>query len=340
MPSRQTHIRRDRAPADRPAKPGGSRLPPAAPMLRMQRIAGNRAAATVARRALQRLTDEDLEAIRGDKTQKKDLERIQKKYNDNFEKGEHSNYHGKETWHYWVKEAYSLTDLDKKITALIEAAVRAKALSSAPAKQPSPVPSTSSSGPSPSISSPPPSSLPSSLPPSSSSTSPAPQQAKQKTKMVPFDPAKVPAPPPKAWGPGMNPTPSSSPGYQAQAVPDIVDAHNADVAGLIKHQPPGAVRVVGPGTIGPDTIYFELTVKEVATTPSGYNQPLQRVWNLEIHYHPVPISGNYLHVKMRVGTSAGNVLPDSNWLVDRAAFKAAVTEWDKQNPGRKAKHTW
>ena len=42
-------------------------------------------------------------------------------------KGEHSNYHGKEDWHYWVEKATSLADLDKKITALIDAAVRYKA---------------------------------------------------------------------------------------------------------------------------------------------------------------------------------------------------------------------
>jgi hypothetical protein len=340
MPARHTYIRRDRAPAGRPAKSGGYGLPPAAPMLRVQRIAGNRAAASVARRALQRLDEEDLAAIRQDRTQKKELERIQKKYNDNFETGEYRTYHGKETWDYWVTKAYSLVNLDKLITDLIESAARSKAQSSAPAKQPSQVPSTSSTGSSPNVSSPVPSSLPSSLPSSPGSAIPAPQKTKKKPKMVPFDASAVPAPPPKAWGPGMNPASSSAPAYKPQPVPVTVDAHNADVAGLIQHRPPGAVRVVYPGAIGADTIYFELTVTEVATTPPGFQQPLQRVWNLEIHYHPFPTTGNYLHVKMRAGTSAQNVLPDNNWLVDRAVFQAAVTEWDIQNPNRKAKHKW
>lgn len=57
---------------------------------------------TVARRALQRLTDEDVAEIKKDKTQRRELERIQTKYNDNFTTGEHKNYHGAETWRYWV----------------------------------------------------------------------------------------------------------------------------------------------------------------------------------------------------------------------------------------------
>lgn len=123
-------------------------------------------------------------------------------------------------------------------------------------------------------------------------------------------------------------------------MPDIVDARNADVAGLIKQQPPGAVRVVGSGAIGPDTIYFELTVTEAPTTPSGYAQPLQRVWNLEIHYHPVPTTSNYLHVKMRAGTSAQNVLPNNSWLVDRTVFRDALIRWNSQKPDRQSAHTW
>jgi hypothetical protein len=335
MPTYRTQIRPDRAPADRPAKPGGSRLPPAAPMLRMQRIAGNRAAAAVARRALQRLTDEDLAEIRGDRKQKKELERIQKKYNDNFETGEYSTYHRKETWDYWVTKAYSLGNLDKLITDLIESAALSKAQSSAPAKQPSQVPSTSSSGPSPPISSP---RVPS-LPPSPSSTAPAPQK-KNKPQMVPLDLSSVTTSSPKPWGPGMNPAPASSSTYTPPPLPDVVDAKNADVAGLIQKQPPGAVRVVGQYWMTDDTIYFPLTVTEVPTTPPGLHQQTQRVWNLEIHYHPFATSGNYLHVKMRAGTSAQNVLPDGNWLVDRAVFQAAVTAWDIQNPNRKAKHKW
>ena len=157
-----------------------------------------------------------------------------------------------------------------------------------------------------------------SLPPSPGSTAPGPDKPKKKKKeFVEFDPSAFPSPSPKAWGPGMNPPGPSPSAYKPQPLPSSVDARNADVATLIKHQPPGAVRVVGPYSLSEDTIVFPLTVTEAPSTPPGYQQPLQRVWNLEIHYHPVPTTKNHLHVKMRVGTSAENVLPDNNWLVDR-----------------------
>lgn len=350
MQARQTHIRRDRAPADRPAKSGATRLPPAPPMLGVQRTAGNRAAATVARRALQRLDDDDLAAIKKDRKQKQELERIQKKYNDNFVNGDHSNYHRAETWHYWFKEATSLPDLDKKITDLIKAAVESKARSVASAKPPGHVPPPSPGGALPSSSSPVVTSLPPSpssaspvgpsLPPGSSSAAPAPKKREKKEKKFKkFEPPAASASTPKKWGPGMNsPGPSPS-AYKPPPLPSTVDARNADVAGLIQHQPPGAVRVVGPYWMTDDTIYFSLTVTEVPTTPPGLQQPIQRVWDLEIHYHPVPKTSNYLHVKMRAGTSAQNVLPPNNWLVDRAVFQAAVTDWNNQKPDQ-SPHTW
>ena len=336
MGARQTHIRRERAPADPPAKASGSGGLPAPPILRMQRAAGNRAAATVARRALQRLDEADLEAIRKDKKQKQELERIQKKYNDNFVDGEHSKYHGAETWHYWVDNATSLADLDKRITDLIKAAVDYKARTPAPAKQPSQVPPTSSSGSSPNISSP----VVPTLPPSSSSTAPAPQK-KKRTKMVAFDPSAVQASTPTAWGPGMNPSSSVPSAYKPQPLTFIVDAKNYDVADLIKKRPPGAVRIVGEHWISEDTIYFPLTVTEAATTPPGYTQPIQNIWELEIHYHPSPTSTNWLHVKMRAATSAQNVLPKNNWLVDRAMFKTAVADWNSQKgTDKQSAHKW
>lgn len=302
-------------------------------MLRVQRTAGNHAAATVARRTLQRLDDEELDAIRADKTQKKELERIQKLYSDNFEKGDHRNYHGAETWHYWVEQATSLADLDKRITNLIKAAADFKARAPAPGTQPSQP--TASGGSSPSISNP----VPSSLPPSPSSAAPAPQK-KKKTKMVPFDPSAVPASSPGPWGSGMNPPAASSPTYRPPPLPSVVDARNADVTGLIKHQPAGAVRALGQYWMTDDTIYFPLTVTEAPTTPPGLQQQIQRVWYLEIHYHPVPTTKNYLHVKMRAGTSAQNVLPRNNWLVDRNVFQAAVADWNTQKPDKKSSHAW
>jgi hypothetical protein len=337
MRGRQTHIRPDRTPADRPPESGGHGPVPSAPMLRMQRVAGNRAAAAVARHALQRLTDEDLAEIRADKAQKKELERIQKNYNANFQTGAHSNYHGKETWHYWVEKAYSLKDLDTRITALIRAAEDYKARPVAPAPQPSQGPPKLSGGPSPSISSP----VVSSPPASPSSAAPAPQQTKKKKnkEFTEYDPTAFPAPQ-KAWGPGMNPLPSSPAAYKPKPLSFVVDALNADVADLIKHKPSGAVRVLGTYWMTDDTIYFPLTVTEPPTTPEGLSQPTQRVWELEIHYHPVPTTSNYLHVKMRAGTSAQNVLPNGNWLVDPAVFQAAVTDWNGQHPDRKSAHTW
>ena len=305
----------------------------------------------MARRLLQRLDEDDLAEIRADKTQKKELERLQKKYNDNFEKGEYSNYHGKETWHYWVKAATSLVDLDKKITAVIDAAVRSKALSPAPAKQQSQVPPKSASGPSPSVSSPvvsspPPSPRSSSpvvpsLPPSPGSAASGPDKPKKKGKeFVELTRRRSRHLPRRPGGPGMNLPRSSPSAYRPPPLTSDVDARNADVATLINRRPPGAVRVVGQYRMTDDTIYFPLTVTEAPTMPPGYQQQIQRVWNLEIHYHPVPTTTNCLHVKMRAGTSAQNVLPNNNWLVDRTVFRDALIDWNSQKPDRQSVHNW
>jgi hypothetical protein len=43
--------------------------------------------------------------------------------------------------------------------------------------------------------------------------------------------------------------------------------------------------------------------------------------------HPVPTSANHLHIKLRAGTSAGNVVAPNNWLLDRGRLNAGVAAW-------------
>jgi len=105
----------------------------------------------------------------------------------------------------------------------------------------------------------------------------------------------------------------------------------------IGSKPGGAICTFGGIYVSDDTVYIYATI-DIRDPDVTY------LWNryeVETHYHPVPESKNYLHVKGRSGGSAQNVLTANNWLIPggRAILRQAVQAWDSANPLNKSPHT-
>lgn len=127
-------------------------------------------------------------------------------------------------------------------------------------------------------------------------------------------------------------------GTVQQVVAVTLPASNLIIAGLIGNPQGAIVRTVGPPHVSADTVYFYLTVD----LPVDYTQtyPRRVSYELEIHYHPVPTTPNYLHVKVRAGTSAGNQVPPTHWLIDAARLHEGRLAWDVANPTNPSPHTF
>jgi hypothetical protein len=297
-------LRRQRPPAH-----GG----PAGAVLRLQRAAGNRAT----RRLIQRIDDDELQELLKKKPNKQKHDAARTKYLSNFGSGgQYEDYHGAETWDYWVKEALDLDDLKRKIDDLVIAAAAAAATSAS-------IVSSSGSVATPVVNLPSSSSSVSSLVTSTSSIAP----------VVTQQPQPQPQPQPKKKKKGTSvplSTVFSSTSTTQQVVDETVPITNTQVQQLIASRPPGATRAVGAPAVSADTVYYMLTVWLPVDYTQGY--PRRRRYELEIHHHPVPTSPNYLHVKIRAGTSPQNVLPLNSWLVDTARLNAGVAAWNQANP--------
>lgn len=121
--------------------------------MRLQRTAGNRAVAgllggrpvRVTRPVLQRLTDEEVRAIRADKKGlAKTWEKAQTLYNEHFGPGKpHYHWHGRENWDWFVKEADSVEGLLQSVQTSVAKAVAQKNAG------PPPSPATGAVGPPP-----------------------------------------------------------------------------------------------------------------------------------------------------------------------------------------------
>jgi hypothetical protein len=131
-------------------------------------------------------------------------------------------------------------------------------------------------------------------------------------------------------------------GFGTGTVQQVVDvtlpASNLIIAGLISNPQGAIVRAVGPPRVGADTVYFDLTVTLPVDNTQTY--PRQVSYDLEIHYHPVPTTPNYLHVKVRAGTSAGNQVDPAHWLIDAARLHEGRLAWDAANPTNLSPHTF
>ncbi|VAX28285.1 hypothetical protein MNBD_NITROSPIRAE01-1572, partial [hydrothermal vent metagenome] len=108
----------------------------------------------------------------------------------------------------------------------------------------------------------------------------------------------------------------------------------------IGSKPGGAICTFGGIYVSDDTVYIYATIEIRDHSVTDF--PLWNRYEVETHYHPVPESKNYLHVKGRSGGSAQNVLTANNWLIPggRATLRQAVQAWDNANPLNKSPHAW
>lgn len=286
---------------------------------------GGLLARSVVRRAvargplLQRLDDEDVAEILKDKAQKKRFDAARSKYLGQFGAGKPlAKVPGAESWDWLVGAASSLGDLETRVDAQISKGQSYVAsLVSLPKPDPGPKPPVvsppqalpvlvgvgggGSSSSSSSLSSP----LPSPSPSPSAGSGPG----KKKPKMV-----------------SAQHLLGSGPAHVQQTVTETVALNNPQVQTLIAAKPPGATRVMGPPQMSVDTVYFDLTITLPVDNLAGY--PRRRQHLLEVHYHPVPTSANWLHIKMKAGGSPANQVGAGNWLIDKAQLNAAVLEWN------------
>ncbi len=278
---------------------------------------------------LQRLDDDDLAEIRKNKGQKKRLDAARESYQAQFGAGKPlANVPGVETWAWLVDAASSLDNLEMRVASQISKAQSYLAsLASLPKSSPD-------LGPKPVVLSPPvsqsvlvgvggggSSSSSSSL--SSPSPSPSPLSSpgkKKKPKMV-----------------SAQHLLASGPAHVQQTVTETVALNNPQVQALIAARPPGSTRVMGPPQMSVDTVYFDLTITLSVDNLAGYPRRRQHV--LEVHYHPVPTSANWLHIKMKAGGSPANQVAAGNWLIDKAQLNAAVLAWNALG-GDQSTHTF
>ncbi len=75
--------------------------------------------------------------------------------------------------------------------------------------------------------------------------------------------------------------------------------------------------------------YFASLSTPKITLPVDHleNYPRRRYHWLEIHYHPVAASKNYLHIKMKAGGTAQNKVEPGNRMIDKARLNAGVKAW-------------
>jgi hypothetical protein len=107
---------------------------------------------------------------------------------------------------------------------------------------------------------------------------------------------------------------------------------------LIKTKPASATRAMGAPKVSADTVYFDLEVRVPQPNHPGYPRIL--VYNVEVHYHPVPTSANYLHVKRTAASDPGNTVQLNNWLIDLGILRQGRQAWDGANPKNLSPHTF
>lgn len=133
---------------------------------------------------------------------------------------------------------------------------------------------------------------------------------------------------------------SGGPQTVQQTVNVQATATNQILGEWIASKPPSATIVERSIEVSVDTVYIYATVRIPDNSEPGV--PKINVYNIEIHYHPVPISANYLHVKRSAGSDAGNIVAPTSWLIPRGkdALRDAVAQWNDAYPDRPSPHAW
>jgi hypothetical protein len=113
------------------------------------------------------------------------------------------------------------------------------------------------------------------------------------------------------------------------------DLKNPQLQGWINNPPPGAKAEVYDPFIpegSTDTVYFEVKITLATRQIQGTSQYEIPIYWVEVHYHPVPTTKNFLHVKMRAGTSPKNVVQPGNWLIPNGNLLSGKALWNQTFP--------
>lgn len=252
---------------------------------------------------LQRLSDEEVGEIRRSKPEKKRYEAAQTRYSTNFgSSGPHKNYHSAETWAYFVEAASSLADLEQRIAAVVKKAEDAAA---------TPI------------------------------TAPV-VEATKSISTVATTTVQGPPPvrPPKTKKPPKENLAASyftaTPSTVQEIVNNPIPATNTLIQTLIAAKPTGSSRVMSNPVVKTETVYFTLRVALAVRIADGIRY--RDYYNLEVHFHPVPTTPNFLHVKRSAASDAGNTLGTGNWLINPTVLQAGRAAWNAANPHRLATH--
>lgn len=135
---------------------------------------------------------------------------------------------------------------------------------------------------------------------------------------------------------------NSGPTMKQETVEVIKPTTNPIIQGWIAAKPAGAVITKTSMVVRQETVYIYATVKIPDNSVPG--MPQMNVYQIEVHYHPVPISpqSNYLHVKRSAGADAGNIVTPASWLIPGGAdtLRDAVSGWNADNSNNESPHNW
>lgn len=255
--------------------------------------------------AVQRLSDEDVTS----KPDREKLKKIKDAYNAKLGVGKPLyNIPGVESFDYLFEKALSLEDLDARVKNEITKAEAQHARAQIPVPTPvvaTPTPIVATPSPAPSVAI---------KAPDNSSGSAPPIPAKVKPKATKVDPSTL----------GFY----SGPAKVQQAYEEGRHTSNVLIAQWIAAKPAGSTLTLLEISVSDDTVYIYIRLK---LQQEGYAIPYH---DMEIHYHPVPTSKNYLHVKARAGGDAGNIIKPTSWLVPAGALTTADSDWDAANPSK------
>lgn len=278
--------------------------------MQLQRTAGNNAArqliaAKSSSMPIQRLTEEDIES-RSDKTK---LKKLRDLFGNKLGVMSALYHFNDLTFDDLFEAASSLDDLEKRINTIAAKADTAKtaklASEAAAAAAPPPAPKAKEE--------------------SKEMAVPAPKKEKKKKE-------------PKENLAALLFTGGTKTVQQAVDVQAI--ATNPILNAWIASKPPSATIIERRIEVSVETVYIYATVRIPDNSVPGV--PQVNVYNIEIHYHPVPTSANYLHVKRSAGSDAGNIIAPTSWLIPRGkdALRDAVAQWNDAYPDRPSPHAW
>ncbi|CAM4046208.1 hypothetical protein [Pseudoalteromonas byunsanensis] len=133
------------------------------------------------------------------------------------------------------------------------------------------------------------------------------------------------APKPKA------PAASAAP-QQAKVEKNDATATNPLVVALIGSMHGYAVEGIQYNRSGPDTVYYDVSILGPKESVEGALNLQQNRYILSLHCHPRPDTQNWLHLKVKDGGSAGNVIAPDNAILSgyRHELNAGIANWEQE----------